>query len=149
MVALKPAFGGNIVAPILSKTFPQMATVRQGVLELATPNPARKAEIETVRPQLGKPLTRLVRATSNVDESIAPLEGAEVGCGWRGRNAAAAKPAEDRRTRLRIDEVQHADLIIFPIGATGDLMKFGIVGDDLLLHRFVDIARNAHGALRA
>ncbi|HKF29198.1 MAG TPA: hypothetical protein VKB29_08205, partial [Candidatus Binataceae bacterium] len=27
MVALKPAFGGNIVAPILSKTYPQMATV--------------------------------------------------------------------------------------------------------------------------
>src|SRR5882724_11521173 len=25
MVALKPAFGGNIVAPILSRTFPQMA----------------------------------------------------------------------------------------------------------------------------
>jgi electron transfer flavoprotein alpha subunit len=35
MVALKPAFGGNIVAPILSRTFPQMATVRAGVLELA------------------------------------------------------------------------------------------------------------------
>lgn len=78
MVALKPAFGGNIVAPILSKTFPQMATVRQGVLELAAPNPARRAEIETVRPDLGKPLTRVVRATSNVDESIAPLDGAEV-----------------------------------------------------------------------
>ena len=27
LVQLKPAFGGNIVAPILSKTFPQMATV--------------------------------------------------------------------------------------------------------------------------
>src|SRR5581483_4016714 len=38
MVALKPAFGGNIVAPILSKTFPQMATVRTGVLELAEAN---------------------------------------------------------------------------------------------------------------
>ena len=47
MVALKPAFGGNIVAPILSKTFPQMATVRQGVIELAEPNPARVATVET------------------------------------------------------------------------------------------------------
>ena len=37
MVALKPAFGGNIVAPIFSKTFPQMATVRPGVLELGEP----------------------------------------------------------------------------------------------------------------
>ena len=43
MVALKPAFGGNIVAPILSKTHPQMATVRQGVLQLVEPNPRREA----------------------------------------------------------------------------------------------------------
>jgi len=78
MVALKPAFGGNIVAPILSKTHPQMATVRQGVLMLARPNPRREAEIETVRVELGKPLTRLVRATSILDDSIAPLDGAEV-----------------------------------------------------------------------
>lgn len=78
MVALKPAFGGNIVAPILSKTHPQMATVRQGVLQLAQPNPRREAEIETVRIELGKPLTRLVRATSILDDSIAPLDGAEV-----------------------------------------------------------------------
>ena len=78
MVALKPAFGGNIVAPILSKTHPQMATVRQGVLQLAQPNPRREAEIETVRVELGKPLTRLVRATSILDDSIAPLDGAEV-----------------------------------------------------------------------
>ncbi len=33
LVALKPAFGGNIVAPILSKTYPQMATVRITPLE--------------------------------------------------------------------------------------------------------------------
>jgi len=78
MVALKPAFGGNIVAPILSKTHPQMATVRQGVLQIAQPNPRREAEIETVRVELGKPLTRLVRATSILDDSIAPLDGAEV-----------------------------------------------------------------------
>jgi electron transfer flavoprotein alpha subunit len=78
MVALKPAFGGNIIAPILSKTFPQMATVRQGVLELAAPNPGRAAEIETVRVDAGRALTRLVHEHSTVDHSIAPLDGAEV-----------------------------------------------------------------------
>ncbi len=78
MVALKPAFGGNIVAPILSKTFPQMATVRQGVLELAAPNPARVAEIETIRVEAGAPMTRLINSTSNLDDTIAPLDGAEV-----------------------------------------------------------------------
>lgn len=78
MVALKPAFGGNIVAPILSKTFPQMATVRQGVLQLADPNPARAAKVERVRVDVGQPLTRMVRALSTLDHSVAPLDGAEV-----------------------------------------------------------------------
>jgi electron transfer flavoprotein alpha subunit len=78
MVALKPAFGGNIVAPILSKTYPQMATVRQGVLELAEPVYSRVAEIETVRPGLGQPLTRLLNWRSELDPTITPLEGAEV-----------------------------------------------------------------------
>ncbi|MBI3758156.1 MAG: hypothetical protein HY269_00170 [Deltaproteobacteria bacterium] len=78
MVALKPAFGGNIVAPILSKTYPQMATVRQGVLELGAPNLARAAGIETVRVEVSAPMTRLINSTSNLDHSIAPLDGAEV-----------------------------------------------------------------------
>jgi electron transfer flavoprotein alpha subunit len=78
MVALKPAFGGNIVAPILSKTYPQMATVRQGVLELAAPNPARVAEIETILVETGAPMTRLMSSSSNLDDTIAPLDGAEV-----------------------------------------------------------------------
>ncbi|HXR24404.1 MAG TPA: FAD-binding protein [Candidatus Binataceae bacterium] len=78
MVALKPAFGGNIIAPILSRTYPQMATVRQGVLELAEPNPARVVELETVRVELGRPLSRLVREHSSVDHTIAPLDGAEI-----------------------------------------------------------------------
>lgn len=78
LVALKPAFGGNIIAPILSNTFPQMATVRQGVLELAEPNPARKADLESVKFELGQPLTRLIHSDSNLDPSLTPLDGAEV-----------------------------------------------------------------------
>ncbi|HEV3114007.1 MAG TPA: FAD-binding protein [Candidatus Binataceae bacterium] len=78
LVALKPAFGGNIVAPILSKTYPQMATVRSGVLELADPEPAREADLETVRPDLPAPRSRLIKATSLLDPSIVPLEGSEV-----------------------------------------------------------------------
>jgi len=78
MVALKPAFGGNIVAPILSKTYPQMATVRQGVLQLAEPNPKRQGGIETVHVEPGRPLTRLMKEVSTLDQTIAPLDGAEV-----------------------------------------------------------------------
>jgi len=78
MVALKPAFGGNIIAPILSRTYPQMATVRPGMLELAQPSSARTAATEIVRPKLSAPLSRLIKEHSNLDPSLAPLEGAEV-----------------------------------------------------------------------
>ncbi len=78
MVALKPAFGGNIVAPIYSKTFPQMATVRPGVLELGAPSETKQAEIETARVEVSAPKSRLVKAHSTLDPTIVALEGAEV-----------------------------------------------------------------------
>jgi len=78
LVALKPAFGGNIVAPILSRTYPQMATVRQGVLELAEPVSSRAAEVEIVQPALSPPRSRLLDSRSILDPTIVPLEGAEV-----------------------------------------------------------------------
>jgi len=94
MVALKPAFGGNIVAPILSKTFPQMATVRAGVLELAAAISVREAAVETVRPRLAAPLSRTIAAHSLLDNSIAPLDGAHVvvgvGMGVGGPEGVAA-----------------------------------------------------------
>ena len=42
---LKPAFGGSIVAPVLSHTRPDMATVRPGMLHAARPDPSRRAEV--------------------------------------------------------------------------------------------------------
>jgi len=78
LVALKPAFGGNIVAPILSKTYPQMATLRSGVMELAEPVPSRAAEVEIVRPELSPARSRVLNAHSILDPTIVPLEGAEV-----------------------------------------------------------------------
>src|SRR5580704_5300607 len=78
MVALKPAFGGNIVAPIYSKTFPQLATVRPGVLELAAPSQHRQAEIRVERVAVSPPKSRLIKAHSTLDPTLVPLEGAEV-----------------------------------------------------------------------
>lgn len=48
LVQLKPAFGGNIVAPILTKTVPVMATVRPGMLTPAQPDATRRAEIASL-----------------------------------------------------------------------------------------------------
>jgi electron transfer flavoprotein alpha subunit len=78
LIALKPAFGGNIVAPILSKTYPQMATVRSGVMELAEPVSSRTPEIEIVHPVLSPARSRILNSRSTMDPTIVPLEGAEV-----------------------------------------------------------------------
>jgi electron transfer flavoprotein alpha subunit len=78
LVALKPAFGGNIVAPILSKTYPQMATVRQGVMQLAEPAPSRIAKVEIIRPALSPARSRVLSSRSILDPSITPLESADV-----------------------------------------------------------------------
>lgn len=49
LVQLKPAFGGNIVAPILTKTLPAMATVRPGMLECVRADPSREANVIDLR----------------------------------------------------------------------------------------------------
>ena len=48
LVAMKPAFGGHLVAPVLSRTAPAMATVRPGVLPGHQPAPSRRARIEVL-----------------------------------------------------------------------------------------------------
>ncbi len=54
---LKPAFGGSIVAPILSRTRPEMATVRPGMLHPAAPDPSRQAVVE--RLEVGEVASRV------------------------------------------------------------------------------------------
>ena len=46
LLQIRPAFGGNIVATIVSpESRPSMATVREGVMKLSTPDPSNKVEI--------------------------------------------------------------------------------------------------------
>jgi len=43
---IRPAFGGNIIATIINyQWWPQMATVREGVMRMAEPNPKRKGRV--------------------------------------------------------------------------------------------------------
>ncbi len=48
---IRPAFGGNIIATIVNpKTQPQMATVREGVMQAYQPDPTRQGKIEKIEP---------------------------------------------------------------------------------------------------
>ena len=48
LVQLKPALGGNVVAPILSKTLPNLVTLRPGLLTPVGPEPNAQAKIEQI-----------------------------------------------------------------------------------------------------
>ena len=74
LVQLKPAFGGNIVAPILSRTRPNMATVRPGILAACAPDYTIEPVVNRIR------VADTVRSRVNalrtvVDESA---EGADL-----------------------------------------------------------------------
>ena len=77
LVQLKPAFGGSIVAPIYSRTLPNMATVRSGVLQSLTPDIGRQAAIVQLDPaRLGGTRIRPVeKFTADVGD-LADLDSA-------------------------------------------------------------------------
>jgi electron transfer flavoprotein alpha subunit len=79
LIQLKPAFGGNIVAPILSNTLPQMATVRPGVLRKLKPNPQRQPNVQHLDlSQLGTSQVQHLGSEPSVGARGIELETAEV-----------------------------------------------------------------------
>jgi len=83
LVQWKPAFGGNVVAPILSRTRPEMATVRPGVLPVGTARTDAVARIEEL-PLDDLPAGRLRVVGRDRDPSAAAaaaLDEADVAVG--------------------------------------------------------------------
>ena len=65
LLQIRPAFGGNIIATIVNpRRWPQMATVREGVMRLAEADPRRKGQV--------------LREKANLDGTALPLEFHEV-----------------------------------------------------------------------
>lgn len=78
LVQLKPAFGGNIVAPILSRTSPQLATVRPGMLVATESNPARNGSVVEVTATDHAPLSHVIEERFEADRSALRLDNAEI-----------------------------------------------------------------------
>ena len=79
LVQLKPALGGNVVAPILSKTLPNMVTLRPGLLSPVGPDPGAQAEIEVVEaPELSGPDITVVEEHFEEDLGAVELTQAQV-----------------------------------------------------------------------
>jgi len=53
LMQIRPAFGGNIIATIVNpEMHPQMATVREGVMRPAVPDPGRTGHVEVIEPKI-------------------------------------------------------------------------------------------------
>ena len=74
LAQLKPAFGGSIVAPIVSRTLPNMATVRPGILMACAPNHSVESVVRRFETGEMQP-SRIRVLRTVVDESS---EGAEL-----------------------------------------------------------------------
>ena len=82
---LKPAFGGQLVAPILSRTRPEMVTVRPGVLEPALVAPGRApARVEMLDSgELRPPRVRTIGWTAELGDGPSLDDARVVVCvGW-------------------------------------------------------------------
>lgn len=80
---IKPAFGGNIVAPIYTSKIPAMATVRPGMLESAKPNFSIQPQIVTLDSKHAKPRAHLLEAVVEPGLTVTELDNASsvVGIG--------------------------------------------------------------------
>ena len=78
LLQIKPAFGGSIVAPILSKTTPEMATVRAGILEPQPRESGVRPSVERLGiPDLGAPRVRVLYSSTTAKTATA-LDEAKV-----------------------------------------------------------------------
>jgi len=107
LIQYKPAFGGNIVALIYSKTLPQIATVKPGVLRAAPADESRNAEVIRLEiPRVQDRRARLMDVRREVSFEVAELDEAArvicVGTGIGGPENLAAIAQMARALDARI-----------------------------------------------
>ena len=76
LLALKPAFGGALLAPIASSTLPVVATVRSGALDAPVVTTGNACPVEVVCPQL--PRARIVETSFAADGGVTDLTWAST-----------------------------------------------------------------------
>ncbi|MCY3576751.1 MAG: FAD-binding protein, partial [bacterium] len=81
LIAMKPAFGGWLVAEILCSTPVQMATVRPGVLPLPRPNPARPPARRSSLASPGRSRLEIVRRYRDDDSDELANASVVIGVG--------------------------------------------------------------------
>ncbi|MGQ9504523.1 MAG: electron transfer flavoprotein subunit alpha/FixB family protein [Thermogutta sp.] len=79
LLQIRPAFGGNIIATIVNyDRWPQMATVREGVMPLLPPNPSRNGEIIEEKVEIDESLLALRLVERHIEPRKVNLKAARV-----------------------------------------------------------------------
>ncbi len=79
LLQIRPAFGGNIIATIVNyDMWPQMATVREGVMPLEPADPGRKGEIVEEKIAIDESLLALKLIERHLQPKTVNLKGARV-----------------------------------------------------------------------
>lgn len=97
---MKPAFGGTIVAPILSRTRPEMATVRPGMLRAARPDATRPVVVDRLSVAAVPARVRVVGTAPLANDAADMLDTARLvlgvgkGLGSEGVKVVMALAAE-------------------------------------------------------
>ncbi|MCL2117804.1 MAG: electron transfer flavoprotein subunit alpha/FixB family protein [Planctomycetaceae bacterium] len=79
LLQIRPAFGGNIIATIVNyDQWPQMVTVREGVMPLLEPDLNRKGNVHRVQPILDDTLFAVEVIRRHVEKRHLNLKGARI-----------------------------------------------------------------------
>jgi electron transfer flavoprotein alpha subunit len=79
LLQIRPAFGGNIIATIVNyDQWPQMATVREGVMPLRSPNPERQGRVVEEKVEIDDASMALKLIQRHIEPRKINLKGARV-----------------------------------------------------------------------
>ncbi len=79
LLQIRPAFGGNIIATIVNYDWwPQMATVREGVIPLGEPDPARQGKVIQEKVEIDDALLAVKLIERHIEPRKVNLKGARV-----------------------------------------------------------------------
>lgn len=136
LVQLKPAFGGNIVAPILSKTLPAMATVRPGMLEPAQPDASRRAQVIELTVADVASRVAFVSTERTTDEGV-HLDDAEIVIGvGAGVGGSENLPVVEELCRA-VDGHMGATRKVVDQGWMPRQLQIGLTGRSVSPHLFI------------
>jgi electron transfer flavoprotein alpha subunit len=95
LLQLKPAFGGQVIAPIISRTVPVMSTVRPGVLPVLVGTEKGRPEVQVIRLStegLPEQRSRLIEVRQEGEAGLSLDAARLVVCGGRGIGGPEALP---------------------------------------------------------